>query len=107
MILKELYLYPDLVEFPDEIVHPFRDQSRSICNFLERELQTIRFSADGFKRICIVGKSSPSTESFINSSKVLIVEVPFDENDYKKLERAQLNTFFAQMLVAGIEKCRK
>ncbi|WP_080684749.1 hypothetical protein [Pseudomonas brassicacearum] len=43
MILKEIYLYPDLGEFSDEIIHPFRDQSRSICNFLERSLSAEKF----------------------------------------------------------------
>lgn len=107
MILKELYLYPDLVEFEDAIVHLFRDQSRSICNYLERQLKPVKFDADGFKRICFIGKDEPNSECYVNSSKVLIVEVYFDEKKYKSLKKDQLNTFFSQMLVSGIEKCQK
>ena len=107
MILKELYLYPDLVEFEDDIVHPFRDQSRSICNYLERQLKPVKFDANGFKRICFIGKNEPNSECYVNSSKVLIVEIFFDEKKYKSLEKDQLNTFFSEMLVSGIEKCQK
>lgn len=107
MILKEIYLYPDLVDYAGSIVHPFRDQSRSICNYLERRLKRIKFDAEGFKRICFVGKKEPNSGCFVNSSKVLIVEISFDENQYTSLKKDQLNTFFSQMLVTGIEKCQK
>ncbi|WP_064792209.1 hypothetical protein [Shewanella woodyi] len=107
MILKELYLYPDLVDFKDNIVHPFRDQSRSICNYLERVLKQIKYDSKAFKRICFIGKSQPSSECFVNSSKVLITEIYFDENKYKSLEKNQLNTFFSQMITSGIEKCQE
>lgn len=107
MILKELYLYPDLIDFEDDIVHPFRDQSRSICNYLERQLKPVKFNAEGFKRICFIGKKKPNSECFVNSSKVLSVEIYFDENKYKSLEKEQINAFFSQMLVTGIKKCQK
>jgi hypothetical protein len=106
MILKELYLYPDLVDYNDEIVHPFRDQSRSICNYLERHLKLIKFNTEGFKRICFIGKSEPNPECLVNSSNVLIGEVNFDEKKYKSLNEDQLNAFFLSMLVKGIEKCQ-
>jgi hypothetical protein len=106
MILKELYLYPDLVEFNDEVVHPFRDQSRCICNYLERRLKSVKFVTNDFKRICFVGKRKPSAECFVNSSKVLIVEIPFDENQYKTIKKDKLNIYFSKMLVLGIEKCQ-
>lgn len=107
MILKELYLYPDLVEYEQSTVNPFRDQSRSICNYLERHLKKIKFNANGFKRICFVGKRKPRYEVFVNSSNVLVVEIPFDEEEYKALKRNQLNAFFLELLIVGIERCRK
>ena len=106
MILKELYLYPDLVDFSSDIVRPFRDRSRSICNFLEREIGKIKFQTEGFKRICFIGKASPKEECFINSSKVLIVEVTFNENEYSKLDKANANSMFSKMLLEGIDKCK-
>lgn len=107
MILKELYLYPDLVDFDDGITRAFRDQSRSMCNYLERQLKSIRFDAVGFKRICFVGKSDPSSECSINSSNVLIVEVRFDEEEYRTREKDQVNTFFLEMIRSGIKKCQE
>jgi len=107
MILKELYLYPDLKYYPDSIVHPFRDQSRSVCNFLEREIKAIKFDANGFKRICVVGSSSPREECIINSSKILVVEVQFDSTEYSGLDEANLNAYFSKMLHSGFEKCSR
>jgi hypothetical protein len=107
MILKEIYLYPDLVDFHEDVVNPFRDQSRSICNYLERQLKPIKFKTEGFKRICFIGKTNPEPGHFINSSNVLIVEVRFDEQKYKTLGTDQLNEFFYEMLKSGIEKCQE
>ena len=107
MILKEIYLYPDLVEYENNTVHTFRYQSRSICNYLERTLKKIKFNTDGFKRICFIGKSTPSEIAYVNSSNILIVEIPFDEKQYISLDKSQLNTFFSKLLIAGIYKCQK
>ena len=75
MILKEIYLYPDLGEFSDEIIHPFRGQSRSICNFLERHRGAEKFETPNFKKICFVGTRQAVNEPCVNSSGALIVNV--------------------------------
>ncbi len=60
MILKEIYLYPDLGEFSDEIIHPFRDQSRSICNFLERSLSAEKFETPTSRKSALSAPAKPS-----------------------------------------------
>ncbi len=107
MILKELYLYPDLVEYSDNVTDPFRDQSRSICNFLERELKPVKFKTSGFKRICFIGKSVAGNKCWVNSSNVLTVEVEFDEKQYLALAKEELNPYFITLLKAGLAKCRE
>ncbi len=107
MKLKELYLYPDLVEYTDDVICPFRDQSRSICNFLERRLQSIMYKTEGFKKICIIGKSNPCGDCIINSSNALSVEIEFDQNQYKKLGEQELNPYFSDLLKLGFLKCHK
>lgn len=107
MILKEFYLYPDLVEYSNEVTYPFRDQSRCICNYLERQIKRLKFKTNGFKRICIKGKLSPDNDCFINSSNVLTVEVCFDEDKYKTLSEDKLNDYFIDMLHEGFKKCKK
>ncbi|AXA58032.1 hypothetical protein ACNT2N_04170 [Pseudomonas thivervalensis] len=107
MILKEIYLYPDLGEFSDEIIHPFRDQSRSICNFLERHLSAEKFETPNFKKICFVGTRQAVDEPYVNSSGALIVNVSLDTEQYKKCTSVnELNEFFIQRLLEGLEKCR-
>lgn len=105
MILKEMYLYPDLVEYGDDVVHPFRDQSRSICNFLQRSLGAEKFVAAGFRKICIVGKRRPADGVQVNSSGALSVEVALDVERYRQCASPEeLNAFFIPMLLQGLEK---
>lgn len=105
MILKEIYLYPDLVEFSDDIIHPFRDQSRSICNFLERSLSAEKFETPNFKKICFIGTSQAAGEAYVNSSGVLIVNVTLDTERYKKCtSTSELNELFIELLLEGLEK---
>jgi len=103
MILKEVYLYPDLTEYSDEIIHPFRDQSRSVCNFLERHLSAEKFETVGFKKICFVGTKHTMQEVYVNSSGALIVPVTMDEVAYKNCVTAdELNEFFISLLLNGL-----
>ncbi|WP_369934110.1 hypothetical protein [Xanthomonas tesorieronis] len=105
MLLKEIYLYPDLAEYGDDVVHPFRDQSRSLCNFLERGLGAEKFVAAGFKRICIVGKRRPADEAQVNSSGALCVDVALDVDLYRRCATPEeLNEFFIALLLDGLEK---
>lgn len=106
MIFKELYLYPDLVEYSDNVVVPFRDQSRSVCVYLERFIKPLKFKAD-FKRIVFVGKSNPNDKIFLNSCNVLSVGIPFDEQEYESLDEDKLNHYFIGLLRNGINKCAK
>jgi len=105
MILKDIYLYPDLGKYPDEIVHPFRDQTRSICNYLARAIKPLRFATDGFKRICFVGVSNPNSECQVNRSGVLVGEIPFEAAEYLGLKTEELNQYFKRLLEIGIRKC--
>ncbi len=106
MIFKEIYLFPDLVEYPDDITIPFRDQTRSICVYLERVIKPLKFKAD-FKRICFVGKKNPEEKIFINSCNILSIDIPFNEHEYNRLNKKELNHYFTELLRLGINKCAK
>jgi len=106
MILKELYLYPDLVEYPKEITSAVRDQTRCLCNFLERNsLKKIKFKTESFKRICIVGHDVPDKKVFINSCNVAVKEAIFDKYlyDFRKKSEQDLHEFFISWLMSGLE----
>lgn len=108
MILKDIYLYPDLVDYPTELTSDFRYKSRSLCNYLDREvLKILKYKTDAFRRICIIGKASPKDSYFINTSNVLTIEVKFDEKEYQSLHSDQLNEYFIRLLVKGLSKIKK
>ncbi|NKB58970.1 MAG: hypothetical protein GKS00_21785 [Alphaproteobacteria bacterium] len=100
-------MYPDLLEFSDEIVHPFRDQTRSFCNYLERKLKSVKFKTENFRRICIIGSSSPNDDCFVNSSNVLSVQIKLDETEYKSITNRCLNDYFIRLLMEGLNKIDK
>ncbi|MCH5021973.1 hypothetical protein [Pectobacterium atrosepticum] len=105
MILKHIYLFPELDDYGKEITYPFKEQSRSICNFLERKIKDLKFSSEGFKTVCFVGKKQPSKDVFVNSSNVLNVDVYIDEDRYKSISVDCLNDYFVEVIRSGLDKC--
>jgi hypothetical protein len=105
--LKNIYLYPDLVEFQSDAVRPFRDQTRYICNFLQRHLKSSDLEVNGFNKICIVCKSAPRDACYVNSSNALIVEIPFCVDEYCSTAEENLPEYFIGLLNIGFEKGSK
>jgi len=107
MVLKQIYLYPDLVEFntrPDDLII-IRDQTRSICNFLERQLAKRKFKTEGFKRICIIGYSNLQEEIYINSCQVLSVPILFNMDECRQTPQCKLDDYYAELLIVGLKRC--
>ncbi|WP_193367901.1 hypothetical protein [Pelagibius marinus] len=104
MILRDIHLYPDLVEFNG---HPrlgqFRDRTRCLCHFVGKRVARENFKAP-FGRICVIGKSSPGAVCFVNTSKVLTVDVPFSTADFGKLDDEQPSDYFIDLLRLGLDK---
>lgn len=107
MKLRQIYLYPDLVHYPKEITGKFRDQSRSLCNYLERQIRPLSFEAEGFMKLCVIGMPNPAAGSSVNSSGALLIEVAFDPGEYLSVPRDSLNEYFIGMLTAGFGKARE
>jgi len=107
MILRQFYLYPDMLKYSDTTRSTFDFQTRSLCNYLERKIKPLKFKTTGFKRICIILSNYPSANCEVNSSNVLSVEVYFDINQYKTLNKEGLNDFFVPLLIKGLQKCKQ
>jgi len=105
MIFRELYLFPSLNEFPRELTSRFRYQSRSACSFLERVLKEEKFKTENFRRLCVVCCRNPAKPNWVNASNVLIVEVPFCEEEYNATAKEDLNEYFLGLLASGFSKC--
>lgn len=106
MIVREIYLYPDLTKYPGEFTSLFRDQTRSVCNFLERRIRALKFEAQGFKKIGVIGSPNPTPACVVNTSGGLAIEIELDQQAYAATPKSDLNEFFISMLIAGFTKCR-
>lgn len=106
MILNNIFLYPDLIEFNNrsEDLLVVKDQTRHIGNYLARNLLKLKFHADGFSRICVIGMSNPKG-IYLNSSSVLSVGVPFDMNECRKIEKKDLGDYYSKLLKIGLNEC--
>ena len=104
MILRDIYLYPDLREFP-ALSSDVRFETRSICHFLAREvLKRLKHRAE-FRRLCLIGKEHPSETPVVNSSKAACVDFPFDSSKWQSLEGDQTRAeFYAQQLEIGLKR---
>jgi hypothetical protein len=106
MILKQIYLYPDLVEFNSrsEDVSVVRDQTRHICNYLERQLDSLKFDSGGFNKVCIVGYGNPSSEMYVASTKALAVPVAIDMDYCRSVSNDTLVSYYIELLTFGLKK---
>ena len=59
MLLKHIYLYLNLDEYPASVATPFGFSTRYLCNFLEQRIQPLKFAAEGFSKICVQGRHRP------------------------------------------------
>ncbi len=103
MVFSQIFLYPDLVTFPQEFTSSFRDRTRYVCNFIGREISAAKFQTPGFKRLCIVGSQNPSPACFQIDS-ALSVEIGLDREEYDRLSKEELPEYFLALLNAGFEK---
>ncbi len=105
MIFKDIFIYPEPVDYDSAVVTSFKMQSWSICLYLIREIKTKKIVLDNFNRICFIGKENPLNEGLINSCNVLSVDVPFDLSKYNTRPLDSLNELFIEMLLYGINIC--
>jgi hypothetical protein len=86
----------------------FAFSARFICHYLRRFLKTKKTQGDGFSNVCFVGHRRPkdSVPYMSNFSKALMVEVPFDVEQYESVPTAARTDFHLRMLGKGIEQLR-
>ncbi|MBV6290499.1 hypothetical protein [Pseudomonas aegrilactucae] len=107
MILKYIYLYLNLDEYPKEIYVPFGFRTRYLCNYIERGIKYLKFEVSGFNRICIQGTSVPSGGSTIQDEKAIVSKVGFDVVEYESLKGDEFHEFYISMLVKGLSECSR
>ncbi|HFP5559038.1 TPA: hypothetical protein ACHIW3_002628 [Escherichia coli] len=105
MILKDIYLYPDLTEFDDNITNKFRLESRSLCNFIGKKIKERHIVTKNYKRICVVGRQKEKS-LYVNSSNVLVVNTLIDIAKYLSLEDSSIskNEYFINIIEQAIDE---
>ncbi|KRD10901.1 hypothetical protein ASE21_04045 [Flavobacterium sp. Root901] len=108
MLLKNIFLYPDLVEFQNrpEDLSLIRYQTRYIGNYLSRNLAKLKFNAGGFNRVCVVGQSNPE-KVYRNSSSAVSVGIHFDIDECLKTGKQYLGDYYSKLYKLGLEECNK
>lgn len=105
MLLKHVYLYLHLDEYPPALATPFGFRTRYVCNFLERRLRELKYQADGFSKICVQGRHQPLETCPIVSEHAALPTVLFDQAKYESLSSGDEHEFFLAMIAEGLGRC--
>ena len=105
MILNEIYLYPEILDFGEKIAFPFKLQTRSLCNYIERFVKKEKYQTKGYNRVCFIGRKQGDLNNRVNSSRVLVVEFFLDEQKYIKTEKNLLNEYFISLILSATSNC--
>lgn len=110
MILRNIYMQPEPLDYPDSVKRSFRDRNRCFTNYIQRHIRSLRYETKGFNCVTVIGRTEINNgqDLYINCDNILCVEIPFDEKKYVTLEEeTELNEFFIEMLETGITKAAK
>ncbi|WP_295436991.1 hypothetical protein [uncultured Thiodictyon sp.] len=107
MILKHIYLYLNLNEYPVDVVRPFGFHTRYLCNYLERRLKAEKFHAEGFSKIAVEGKHFPDDSCLILPENAAVPGVLFEFERYDTLAQEDRHEFYISMLSDGLAKCAR
>ena len=103
MILKQLYLYPELGKHHGDVSGSFREKTRCICNYIERTaLKPLKFKVDGFKRICVIADENPNLKVIVNSSGTASIGIAFTPEEYAAKANTELQEYFITLLVDSL-----
>ena len=104
MLLRHLYLYLNLEEYPKVLTTPFGFRTRYVCNFLERRFVPLRFCTDDYSKLLIQGTLRPDAPAAQMPESALVVPVEFDRARYESLSGDEHHEFFISMLLVGFKK---
>lgn len=105
MILKHIYVFLRIDEFPSELITPFGFRTRYVCNYIQRALAPLRFRSEGFNMIGIYGCPGVLTAPRIVPESALACPVSFDAAEYSKVATSEgLHELIIGMIVEGIDR---
>lgn len=108
MLLRHVDVELSSEDFKLSVVVPFGFRARTLGNFMERQIRPLKFGADGFGKFLVRGRSPADQGPALGSSNSLIVSVPVDLEEYRRLDVGSdaLFELYISMLCEGLERCR-
>jgi hypothetical protein len=106
MILKNIFLYPDLEEFHlrNNERYLIQCQTNFITNYLERQLKELKFEAKDFNQICFIAYEKEWQEQHVDSFKNLSIPVKINFNECLKINKDQLPDYFINLISNGLNE---
>jgi hypothetical protein len=106
MILRDVFLYPDLVEFHArrKDLSSIKDQTRHIGNYLRRHLDKLKFHSNEFNRICIIGTENPK-DGCVNSCGSVSVYIKFNMDECLLVPLHLRSDYYSDLMRVGLKKC--
>lgn len=105
MLLRHIYIYLDLEEWPERLHRPVGFESRCVCNFIEQRLKQLRYHTEGFSKLVVTGTKAPIDECPVESVNAVCPTVVFDEQRFLVTEGVGRLEYFMELLTAGFNKC--
>ena len=108
MIFRFLTLYLERTEinFSNDEAYPFYLKSRSLCDFIERHLNSLKIKTDGFNQLDVRAfKADPPAQVYVDSSQVLCVQLRVDSDflpNIKAMDKKEINEFYISFLNQGM-----
>lgn len=105
MLLRDISLYLNVLEFDREYRSEFGFQTRYICNFVRRRIAVAKFRTEGFGSVAVQGCLVSTDDCRIEGENVLVGPVAFDREAFDSLARDERPEFAINMLLGGLRKC--
>lgn len=97
MLLRSIHL--SIWNYPTEIKGPFSFETRCLCNFVQRHIQTLKIHTPDFSRIVI---SSDLKDIAVNSAGALGVPFAPDIERYRCASPFEKQQYFIEVLTDGL-----
>jgi hypothetical protein len=104
MILRRIYLFLSMDDYPSEIAIPFGFETRYICNYIERKIKPLKFETKNFSRVCIQGAPSKETKHVIPKNGAAGQIIFFDQPKYLSSPPQERHEFRLSMLLCGLRE---
>lgn len=104
MILRDIFIDLDRLQFPTEVAYPFKLRSRSLCHFLGRHIWKKQLRVPGFNRIVVTPSKDAVAKFEVNSCHVACITIPLAAERFEDLKGAELHEYYIGCLTRAVDE---